>query len=221
MSTVEEKTREEAQVPDGIVIDQSGKEYMTDSQGKLVPADIVSDIDKARDGVVRDTMSKVLAMQAELREFKGRIMGDLKSFIELSSERFGVQIGGKKGNVTLTSYDGEYKIVIAVNEHIYFDERLQVAKELIDECIKEWSEGARSEIQALVNDAFYVDKQGKLNTNRILGLRRLAIEHPKWKKAMDAITESIQVSGSKEYVRFYRRNNNGAYDQVSLDLASL
>lgn len=205
----------------GIVTDASGRQYMNDSQGRMVPVDMVNEIDRLRDSVVRETITRVIAMQAELAECKQRIMEDLKSFIELSYDRFGVKVGGKKGNVTMTSYDGVYKVMIAINENIYFDERLQVAKELIDECIKEWSEGTRSEIQVLVNDAFYVDKQGKINTNRILGLRRLAIEHPKWQRAMEAITESIQVSGSKEYVRFYKRNKDDGYDQISLDLASL
>ena len=198
-----------------------GKQYMKDGQGRMVPLDMVAEIDRLRDDVVRETIVRAMATQKDIRACKGRIMEDLKSFIDISSERFGVKLGGKKGNVTLTSFDGEFKVIIAVNENIFFDERLQVAKELIDECIREWSEGSRSEIQVLVNDAFYVDKQGKINTNRILGLRRLAIEHPKWQKAMEAITESIQVSGSKEYVRFYRRNKDDGYDQISLDLASL
>lgn len=198
-----------------------GKQYMKDGQGRMIPLDMVTEIDRLRDEVVRDTIERAMAMQKDIRACKERIMGDLKSFIDISSERFGVKIGGKKGNVTLTSFDGEFKVIIAVNENIFFDERLQVAKELIDECIREWSEGSRSEIQVLVNDAFYVDKQGKINSNRILGLRRLAIEHPKWQKAMEAITESIQVSGSKEYVRFYRRNKEDGYDQISLDLAAL
>ena len=38
-----------------------------------------------------------------------------------------------KGNVTLTSYDGKYKIQRAIAEYLHFDERLQVAKELIDD----------------------------------------------------------------------------------------
>ncbi len=198
-----------------------GKKYMKDGQGRMVPLDMVAEIDRLRDDVVRETIERAMSTQKDIRACKGRIMEDLKSFIDISSERFGVKLGGKKGNVTLTSFDGEFKVIIAVNENIFFDERLQVAKELIDECIREWSEGSRSEIQVLVNDAFYVDKQGKINTNRILGLRRLAIEHPKWQKAMEAITESIQVSGSKEYVRFYRRNKDDGYDQISLDLASL
>ena len=196
------------------------KGYLLDSQGKLVPEEMVNEIDKLRDQTVRGIVAKALDVRRVLAAYRSKLMEEIRAFVDLSSERFGVAIGGKKGNITLTTYDGEFRVLVAVNEHIYFDERLQVAKELIDQCIKEWSEGSRSEIRALVNDAFYVDKQGKINTSRILGLRRLAIDHEKWKKAMEAITESIQVAGSKEYIRIYRRNKDGGYDQISLDLAN-
>ncbi|MCF7952417.1 MAG: DUF3164 family protein [Spirochaetaceae bacterium] len=194
--------------------------YMIDSQGRLIPEEMVNEIDKLRDQTVRSIAEKAAAERERLAAFRREVMDEIRTFVGLSAERFGVQYGGKKGNVTLSTYDGRYKVLVAVNEHIYFDERLQVAKELIDECIKEWSEGARIEIQALVNDAFYVDKQGKINSNRILGLRRMAIEHPKWQRAMEAITESIQVSGSKEYIRVYERNDEGGYDQIALDVSN-
>jgi hypothetical protein len=66
-----------------------------------------------------------------------------------------------------------------------------------------------------------VDKAGKINTARVLGLRRLEIQDPDWQKAMQAITESIQISGSKQYLRFYERNDRGEYVQIPLDVAAL
>jgi hypothetical protein len=38
---------------------------------------------------------------------------------------------------------------------------------------------------------------------------------------MQAITESIQISGSKQYLRFYERNDRGEYVQIPLDVAAL
>jgi hypothetical protein len=195
--------------------------FMTDSQGREVPADMVKDIDKLRDQTVREIADKALKMREQLAAFKRGLREELLSYLQLSSERYGKTYGGKKGNITLMSYDGSLKLIIAVNEHIVFDERLQIAKSIIDECINRWSEGSRSEIRALVNNAFYVDKTGNINAARILGLRRLDITDPDWKRAMEAITESIQVSGSKEYLRVYTREENGEYRQVPLDVAAL
>ncbi|MBN1104729.1 MAG: DUF3164 family protein [Deltaproteobacteria bacterium] len=195
--------------------------YMKDAQGRLVPESMVSEIDKSRHDLVMEIVEKTKALAGELAEFKARVLGDIQAFVELSAERFDTTIGGVKGNVMLTSFDGEYRVIRAVSDYLVFDERLQVAKALIDECIQDWSEGSRDEIKALVNDAFYVDKQGKINTQRILGLRRLAITDPKWKRAMDAIGESVQVAGSRTYVRIYRRDRDGNYQHMNLDLAGV
>ncbi len=199
-------------IPDG---------YMQDSQGRLVPESTVSDIDKARDELVGEIVNGAKKLSDTLGQFKAGVMGDIAAFIELSAERFGVKVGGSKGNVSLTSFDGRYKVQRAINDHLVFDERLLVAKELIDGCIHAWSEGSRDEIKALINDAFQVDRAGRINTNRILSLRRLDIKDEQWQQAMRAIGESLQVAGSKAYVRIYERQADGSYKQVNLDLAAL
>ncbi len=202
------------QVPEG---------YMKNSRGGLDPISTVKEIDKLRDQMVKEIVEESLKESEKLGEIKKRFFKTIQAFVELSSEKYGLKFGGKKGNMTFMSYDGEYKVLVAVNENIVFDERLQIAKELIDQCIQDWSSGSRDEIKALVQDAFYVGKSGNINKNRILGLRRLEINDERWKQAMAAISDSIQVSDSKQYVRIYRRNPKDAerYDLVNLDISSL
>lgn len=197
--------------------------YMKNSRGGFDPISTVKEIDKLRDQMVKEIVKKTLEESEKLAEIKKEFFKTIHAFVELSSEKYGLKFGGKKGNMTFMSYDGEYKVLVAVNENIIFDERLQIAKELIDQCIKDWSNGSCDEIKALVQDAFYVGKSGNINKNRILGLRRLDIQDERWQQAMAAISDSIQVSDSKQYVRIYRRNPNDAdkYDLVNLDITSL
>ena len=148
-------------------------EGLTDAHGRWVPKRLIKDVDLARDELVRELTERAKAASAVLAEFKSGAMADVAAFVELSAAQYGVEIGGRKGNVTLTSYDGRYKIVRAVANRLTFDERLMVAKELIDDCITEWVQGSRDEIRALIEDAFQVDRQGKISTERVLGLRRL------------------------------------------------
>jgi hypothetical protein len=196
-------------------------QFMTDSQGRQVPVELVKEIDKLRDQTVRRIADEAMKMKGILGDFKKRIRDDIYAFVGLSAEQYGKAWGGKKGNITMTTYDGKYRLVVAMNDNITFDERLQIARELIGDCIKKWSDGSRNEIRILVQDAFHVDKAGKVSTARVLGLRRLDIHDPDWQKAMTAITESIQISGSKQYLRFYERNEQGEYIQVPLDVAAL
>lgn len=194
--------------------------YMEDAQGRLTPVEMVKEVDLARDALVKEIAERAKELAGLLDFFKVRTMQDIQAFVELSAERFDTRIGGVKGNISLRSYDGRFRVQRDMDEYLTFDERLQVAKALIDECIHKWAEGTTAEIRALINDAFQVDKRGRVNTKRILSLRRINIEDPTWKRAMDAISESIQVAGSRAYVRVYERQDDGSYRQIGLDLAS-
>lgn len=209
-----EDRMEQNQIPEG---------YMENSRGGLDPVSVVKDIDKLRDQMVKEIVSKSIEASEKLKVLKENFFKTIEAFVELSAEKYNVKFGGKKGNMSFLSYDGRFKVVVSVNEDIIFDERLQIAKELIDQCINDWSQGSRDEIKALVQDAFYVGKSGNLNKNRILGLRRLDIQDERWQKAMQAISDSVQITGSKQYIRIYVRNKNDAekYDLLSLDVAAL
>ncbi|KMQ74029.1 DUF3164 family protein [Marinobacter subterrani] len=198
------------------------EQFRRNSRGHLVPLEQIRDIDRLRDDLVQNVISQVLALQAEMRRVKALLTEEVDAFLELSAREYDTTYGGKKGNVTLASFDGQYQVKRAVADHLAFDERLQVAKELIDQCIHEWTAGSRSEVQALVEHAFQTDKEGKISTARVLSLRSLNIQHEKWQQAMQAIMDSIQITGSKSYLRFYeRQGQDGPYRQIPLDVAAL
>lgn len=200
-------------IPDG---------YRKDAAGRLIPEIMIKPVDLKRDQLVCIIAEEAKKMQGALRIFKLNVFHNINAFVDYSASNYDVKLGGKKGNLTLYSFDGAYKVQVAIAEHMVFDERLQAAKHLIDECITGWSQGSRPEIQVLVQDAFQTDKEGKINTGRVLGLRRLDIRDEKWATAMKAIGESLQVVGSKEYVRFYERiEGTDEYRPISLDVAAV
>ena len=182
----------------------------------------IKTIDLERNDMVLEIVRKSLAMSKQIAELKEQMFKEINSFVSNSFRKYKVKPGGTKGNMSFASYDGMYKVQVAVNDTIAFDERLQIAKQLIDECIKEWSVNADTKLLALIQDAFYVGKAGKISTERILGLRRLNITDKKWKKAMDAISESVIIQSSKQYIRIYKRNNQtDKYELVNLDIAKI
>lgn len=195
--------------------------YWEDARGNLVPVAKVKDIDKARDKAVRSLIEGARKASAELAHFKALAMQQVELFLEFSAAEYGVELGGEKGNVTLVSFDGRYKVVRQIAENLAFDERLQVAKALIDECVHLWAKGANKNLQSLVSHAFQVDQEGKVSTGRVLSLRTLKIDDEKWRQAMDAIADSMKTVSSKSYIRFYERLPNGAYQPIALDVAAL
>jgi len=207
------ETDEKIEIPRG---------YMQRADGSLVHKKLVSPLDLQRDDLVKDLVQRARAVQQPMAEFKKAAMEEIAGFVSESAANYDARLGGKKGNVTLISFDGRYKVQRSYAENIYFDERLQAAKALIDECIHAWAKGSRVEIKTLIDDAFQVDKQGKINTTRVLGLKRLDIKDEKWKSAMKAISDSMQVAGTKSYVRFYERvGDSEEYTSIPLDIAAL
>jgi hypothetical protein len=198
--------------------------YMQTASGSLVPIGNIKPIDIERDKLVREIVARAQALNAAMAEFKLRTFGDIAAFIDLSAEQYGAQLRGAagKGNVTLTTFDGAFKVQRSVAESITFDERLIAAKALIDECITTWSEGSQPELKVLVNGAFQVDKAGNISVGRVLALRRFEITDPRWQAAMKAIGEAIQVTGSKSYVRVYARvGDTDQYASIPLDVAAV
>lgn len=195
--------------------------YRQDMRGRLIPDSQVKAIDIERSDLVERLIERAKQEQLRLREFKELAFGDIAAFIQLSAEQYEVVLGGTKGNVTLYSFDGRYKIVRQCQDYIRFDERLQAAKALIDECIQSWSSESNINLKTLVLDAFQVDKEGKISTGRVLGLRRHNIDDPKWLQAMKAISDSIIVTDSKDYIRFYERDAENKYQAISLDFANV
>jgi hypothetical protein len=199
------------QIPEGLKLAADGTYH---------PISKIKPIDLARDELVLQMVAEAKHVNSEIAEFKQGVFADILAFVDLSAEQYDVKLGGKKGNVTLYSFDGRYKVQLAISETLVFDERLQAAKALIDSCINSWNMDDNARV--LINDAFRVDKEGKINTGRVLGLHRLNIQDDAWKKAMQAIGDSVQVAGSKRYVRFYERvGDSEKYEAIRLDIAAV
>jgi hypothetical protein len=193
------------------------KGFFKNCRGHLVPLALVPDVDRLRDELVREIAAKVRELSGLARAALARAGGEVEAFRALSAERYGAKLRGQKGNIQLLSFDGTLKVVRAMEERIEFDERLSAARELIGQCIEEWTEGSRGEVRVLVEDAFRADGQGRLSAGRVLGLRRLKIDDPRWQQAMEAIADAAQVVGTKAYLRVYERTApDGEWRQIAI-----
>jgi hypothetical protein len=202
-------------------INETPAGYLTNGLGHLVPSDLVSEIDKTRNALVLDIVSKACDLRNLLADFKADAFGDIQAFAELSAEKYGIKLGGLKGNISLSSFDGRYQVKLSQADVKIFDERLHAAKELVDLCIHRWTEGSRIEIKALVEHAFQTDKEGKISLGRIYTLMNLDIQDEQWQQAMQALKDSMQVVSTTAYLRIYERDDKGKFEQLALDLAGV
>ena len=197
------------------------KGYKENSQQHLVPIRLIKQIDLDRDELVTELCAEAERLSAALAAFRAAASERLDAFVERSASEYGVSMKGEKGHVTLSCYDGSRRIQVSEAERLEFDERLQVARKLVEGCVRRWGRNAKSEIKVLVQHAFKVDNRGRLDARQILALRKLDIEDEEWQKAMQAIGDSIKVARSRRYLRMQRRRPDGKYELIALNLAGV
>ncbi|NTT86905.1 DUF3164 family protein [Tabrizicola fusiformis] len=208
-----------ATIPTGrVTID--GVERIVDGDGGLIPVSAVKPQHLLEDDLVRQEIGHAVALSEQLSRFLGHFVENLTAYEQLVAERYGARVGGKKGNKTLMTYDGLFKVTVQVADNVVFGPELQIAKSLVDECLTDWTASAGAELQAVIQRAFNTDKEGQINRAALYSLLRLDIADERWKNAMQAIRDAMRVVGSKSYVRFYRRPAaDAAWQAITIDLA--
>lgn len=212
--------RDHIQDPEPGVELVNGQPYMRDAKGALVPLETVKPASKLEDEMVRTIIGFAGDLSGQIARFRGHTMTDLGEFDALLAQEYGDRRGGAKGNRTYQTIDGCMKIQVQVADFIDFGPQLQIAKTIVDECLTEWAADSGPEIRAIVTRAFNTDKAGQINRSEIFMLLRLEISDARWLRAMDAVRDAMRVTGSKEYVRFYRRKKpTDPWLAITIDLA--
>jgi hypothetical protein len=174
----------------------------------------VKPVDKLRDELVREITADYHRLAEEVAALKDKARNDVDAFLDISASRYGEDLGGKKGNVTIYSYDGSLKIVRSVRALMVFDEGLDTAKRLIDQCLTDWTAGGREEVRLIIDRAFRPNSMGHVNTSSVLALRNLAINDERWIRAMTAITDSLKAMNSRDVILVYMRNEDGSWERI-------
>ena len=182
-----------------------GNIYMRDGKGGLQPIENIAARDLLQDETTRKIIGHAIPLSDQVARFKEHTFEDIGAFEAILAQEYNATFGGKKGNKTLMTVDGLYKVEVRVADHIDFGPELQIAKQLVDECLNEWSAESRPEIRSIVTRAFM--------------LLRLEISDARWQEAMRAIKDAIRVVGSKTYVRCSKRDSHdAAWQAITIDL---
>ena len=201
------------------VKDEQGR--WIDGKGDAIPVKYIDPIDKKRDRMVNRLVKKATDISGRLSDLSEQIDAETEKFMNEAEAKYDMKIRTEKGNKQFTDFSNTMKIELKMANFIDFDERLQMAKSLIDKCIKKWSGESDDKIRILVEHAFKVDKKGNLDKRRILGLKNLRIKDDDWKKAMKLIGESVTVVSRKRYVKFSVKDDKGNWVHVPLDISDV
>jgi len=192
-----------------------------DPRGRSVPKTYIKPIDRARDAVVEKIVKDMLLLEQRMIQLKAESLERLRKYIaKVEAENNAPREG--KGNITLTNFSGDKQVEYSLNDILEFDERLQVAKSIIDECLTRWSADANPKLRVVVDQAFQVDKKGRIDTRAILKLKDLNIRDKQWKQAMELISQALRVVGTRKYlVARVRKTPHDKFKTVNLNFSSI
>lgn len=205
-------------------VEVRGRLCLEDERGAFVPLTQISPAELLEDELVRKLLDFAKPLSAELARFKAYSFADVEAFLGLLAQEYGVtRQRGKKGNLSLYSYDRRLKVEIKSSERIAFGPQLQMAKAKVDQCLLNWGASADPRLQTVVQSAFEVDQEGRVSPARVMLLRKAHItDDPEWAEAMRAIDDAIRVVGTSFYMLFRERvGDTDSLARISLDFADV
>lgn len=184
--------------------------------------DMVEPIHVERTKLVSDMVSEAVVQQEILREFKTTSMQQVDAFVRHSAEKHEVHLGGKIGNITLTSHCETMKVQFQVQKNIVFDEQIEAAKALFLEVATDAAVDSPPLAQAIINSNFETNNEGQLSTSRILDVCRWQIDDERWQRGKRAAYASMNTQSTSTFIRFYHREDSSKkWQAISLDIAKL
>lgn len=193
-----------------------------DAAGQAVPLKYVSRLDKNRDKFVEEGIRRARKLRQSLEDFRAWVDDGITNHVALVGKETGTT-PNEGGNYTLTGFSGTMQIETKMVLFIGFDERLQAAKQIIDECLTRWSDGAAADLTLVVRDAFQVDSKGRINARQIQGMvrRTSEVKDPQWQRARKIIMDAMRTEGRRAYIQLRERDaGNGEWRPIRLDLAA-
>lgn len=201
------------------MIEVGGINYYQRADGSLVPEHMIKDEDKLKDSLVCDLASKILNLRSQMDVLKKSVMDDMDSYISVMAEKYGAKVETECGSFTLTSFDGRYKLKIETNDYCRYNEKVHIAKKLIDEYLEESMKDASDAVRAIVSAAFQL-RQGRFDAKAIGRLRQLAISDEKWIKAMDILDDARETVTTGRSLRLYIKSGADAgYSLVNMNFS--
>lgn len=199
--------------------------WVRNATGNLVHETEISEQDKLRDRVVMDIAAVALRLNTELKALKEKALADIDDLITIAGEKYNMKLGGPKGNVSLLSFDGSFKLKRIHQDSVGYTEAMEVAKAKVFECISRWGqtvhEDAHKHLFTLATRAFRPTRSGEISISRVTEMLGAEINDPDWQMAKQAVMGSLIVNGKAVYIQVQQRVEGKKYSTILLDIAGV
>lgn len=205
------------------IFELNSRQYMNNYKGDPQRLETIKVEDFMEDQMVRKVIAFAKDLSDQIRRFKGHTLSDIAEFNADLAAQYGLVKRGRsgKGNQKYVTIDRLLMVETKINNFIEFGPEIQVAKALFDECLLHWSENVQPELQSIITNAFDTDKAGRISRTNMVSLLKVESEDPRWVQAVEALKNSMRVTGSKEYIHFsFRDSVEAPWNKIIINLAS-
>jgi hypothetical protein len=201
---------------------KTAEKALTDAQGQQVPLRYIKAYDRERNRMVTAIAADWEKMRERLEALYQATEERLQRLEDMARDGRQERRMGVRGNFQVSSFDGLITVSRSARYELRFDERLQVAREIIEGIIAEKAQNVDPDLAELLRGAFRPSSDGLLSQSRVMSLFRLKIQHPRWQEAMNLIRESIESRRGKNLLAVRRKPHREAeFESILLDIAAV
>lgn len=200
--------------------------HITGPNGELYTRSMLNPQIVKADDVVRKTVKLAEKLSDYVAAVNHSVTNTVLKHLDETAEAHGEKW---QGSTILKTFDGTMQIEIDVQQIRSYDERLQVAAEKIRSWIDRKLElvtdpGARrvfEQVSQIAKTALRIDHKGNVDQAKLIQLRKFEFStEPEWVEAMQLISESERITGSKRYIRFKKANpETGKLESIPVDFS--
>lgn len=201
----------------------NGEEMIRNCNGCLVQVSRLRPDVVLTDGVARSIVRKMQALAAHNARVKKEIFEEAQAYQDLMFEQYRARIGGRRGGLTISSFNDLQKVVFQTTDYSRVTAALPAAQALMSEILDDLTRDVGPDLRTLIMAAFERDeKTGKVNVQELNGLKKYKLNHAKWPDFIRALNDAIEPAGSKEGIRAYTRDTiTDVPKQVVVDFSRL
>lgn len=175
----------------------------------------------ARERIVNELGTRAFVIMESLELLKGDAFKDLKGFRERMMKYGDIRNGDRnKGNFEIKN--DKFKIMFSSQINKRFDERAELAeqklREFLEGFVKKQSQKTYKLVKSLLERNPKTEDYDISLINRLYAMEE-EFDDPNWKEAIKLFKESYSPTGTAQYVRFFKKNENNGWDAIVLDFA--
>lgn len=178
--------------------------------------------EEERDRLVDTLVNEAMQLNARLAKFKKHTIGKLEDFRKLAKQ-YGDIRSHSKGGFSLRRSDGNMMVVYERNIKSYYDERADLARDLIMDFMRDMVKKHDQKAYEFIIDLIQKNAKGDFNPVMIAKLVKHENRYSdeRWRKAINLFKESYQQNDVSMSVAFYTKDTQNKDKHISLSLPSI